>query len=144
MRGPLCPYRGRTCGPDLTWQVAGEQKCTLVGRGYGLERQASHDFYRKKTDPRRVAWQAIAQSLVVSPDLYAWRAFNGTVDAAKDVCAADSTCPASRAAHCAHTATPCTSPSAHCLCTPCTMCGTGRVGRADRREPRAARVREDR
>ena len=51
--------------------------CTLVGRGFGLQRAAESDFYRKKSVRSRAKWKAHEGKMVAFPDLLAWRAVNG-------------------------------------------------------------------
>ena len=86
-----CDAKGFACAgfaKDLTTDF-----CTLVGRGFGLQRAAESDFYRKKSVRSRAKWKAHEGKMVAFPDLLAWRAVNGKSETElRTLCASDSQC----------------------------------------------------
>ena len=86
-----CDAKGFACAgfkKDLTTDF-----CTLVGRGFGLQRAAESDFYRKKSVHSKAKWKAHEGKMVAFPDLLAWRAVNGKSETGlRTLCASDSQC----------------------------------------------------
>ena len=85
-----CDKMGNPCAGFVHDIAAGY--CTIVGRGYGLQVEAESDFYRKKMDPSSARWTVYTGQMMPSPDVMAWKGFNGSISQAKVVCAGDSLC----------------------------------------------------
>ena len=76
-----CDKMGNPCAGFVHDIAAGY--CTIVGRGYGLQVEAESDFYRKKMDPSSARWTVYTGQMMPSPDVMAWKGFNGSISQAK-------------------------------------------------------------
>ena len=85
-----CDTMGYACAGFLQEKDTGSSTY-IIGRGYGLQRSGSFDFYRKKTDPQSVVWSRFAGTAVPS-DAYEWYAKNGSIEDLKTFCAEDARC----------------------------------------------------
>lgn len=85
-----CDSMGLACAGFA--EDVSEGKCQMVARGYGLERSAITDFYRKRPDPETTSYEIKELSMVPSPDVYAWYGVNGTLAEIRAACSKDTQC----------------------------------------------------
>ena len=82
----------RCAGFFQYWSGRWSGLCQLTGRGVGLSDSTEADFYRMKSDPDAAEWHSLDGLMVPSPDVYAWKAMNGTIVDIRAKCASDSRC----------------------------------------------------
>ena len=83
---------GYACAGFIQETKEDSTKCTLVGRGYGLQNSPELDFYRKKNNFKNIKWEKYSYKMVPSPHIHAWHGINGSVEEIRDICVLDSQC----------------------------------------------------
>ena len=87
-----CDKLGYACAGFIQETKEDSTKCTLVGRGYGLQNSPESDFYRKKNNFKNIKWEKYSYKMVPSPHIHAWHGINGSVEEIRDICVLDSQC----------------------------------------------------